>query len=73
LVVSYEQMRKTDPLDAEMARTERIRQQAAKLVLGAQLRVNEHRLKKSQDDTKLAIIMARLYEVKKKLELEASA
>ena len=66
-------MRKTDPLDAEMARTERIRQQAAKLVLGAQLRVNEHRLKKSQDDTKLAIIMARLYEVKKKLELEASA
>jgi hypothetical protein len=66
-------MRKTDPLDAEMARTERIRQQAAKLVLGAQLRVNEHRLKKSQDDTKLATIMARLYEVKKKLELEASA
>jgi len=69
-VVSFEQMRKTDPLDAESARTERIRQQAAKLVLGAQLRVNEHRLKKNQDDTKLAGIMARLYEVKKQLELE---
>ena len=39
--------------------------------MNAQLRVNEHRLKKSQDDTKLASIMARMYEVRKQLELEA--
>lgn len=70
MVVTYEQLKDRDPLDANDGRTARIRQQAAKLVLNAQLRVNEHRLKKSQDDTKLATIMARLYDVKKQLELE---
>lgn len=72
MVVTYEQMKKKEPMDADTSRTERIRQQAAKLVMNAQLRVNEHRLKKSQDDTKLSSIMARMYEVRKQLELEAS-
>lgn len=71
MVVTFEQLKNTEPLDADDGRTARIRQQAAKLVLNAQLRVNEHRLKKSQDDTKLASIMARMYEVRKQLELEA--
>lgn len=63
-------MRKTDPMDEDTARTERLRQGAAKMALNAQLRVNEHRLKKSHDDSKLAVIMARMWEVRKALELE---
>lgn len=63
-------MRKTDPMDEDTARTERLRQGAAKMALNAQLRVNEHRLKKSHDDSKLTVIMARMWEVRKALELE---
>lgn len=68
----YEQMRKVDPLDAETARTERIRQGAAKTILNAQLRVNEVRLKARADENKLAAVMARLWAAKKELELEAT-
>lgn len=40
------------------------------MILNAQLRVNETRLKQRSDDNKLAIVMARLYESRKELELE---
>jgi len=63
-------MKRTEPLDEDQARTERIRQNAAKMALNAQLRVNEHRLKKSHDDSKLAVIMAKMWEVRKQLEIE---
>lgn len=63
-------MKETSPLDQDQARRERIRQNAAKMALSTQLRVNEHRLKKAHDADKLAVIMARFYEVKKALELE---
>lgn len=60
----------SSPLDEDSARRERLRHNSAKMILNAQLRVNETRLKQKADENKLAAVMARLWEARKELEIE---
>ena len=70
MVVHYELMKKTKPLEKEEARVDNLRFQAAKSIINTAVRVDDQTMKKRGDANKLAEFMKMVYEEKKRLELE---